>query len=274
MTRSIFSSYEQASTLRRLNPTIKLAVTLTSMLVATLLFDFWTLLLIALTTLALVWWLGRVPLVILLRVQIPFLVLGLGYLWMNALFARGDPDGLRILFAVGPLQVSAEGIDSGLILLARALCFGASSLFFVTTTDPTDLILSLIQQLRLSPRLAYSILAVYRFLPLLESELRQIQAAHHLRGIGEGKGLRVKAEQSYRYTIPLLANAVRRANRVAIAMESRAFSGTRQRSYYRQLHIGPVDWVALLCALAALAVILFLSWQLGWLRFWRGNLEI
>lgn len=274
MTHSLLSHYEQTSVLHRLNPTVKLAISLATMLVATILFDLRTLLVIAALMAAVVWQLGRVPLLRLARALLPFFVLGLGYLWMNALFARDRPGGLDILLEIGPLQVSAQGIETGLILMARALCFGASSLFVVATIDPMDFALSLVHQLRLSPRLAYTVLAVYRFLPLLEGELRQIRAAHRLRGVGEGKGLRARVEQVYRYTIPLLAGAIRRADRVAVAMEARAFGDARCRTYYRQLTLGPVDWVALLIGLAALALILFLSYRWGWLQLWRGDLTV
>jgi len=272
MIRTLFAHYERNAFLQQRNPTVKLALSLGVMLVATFLFDFWTLMLIGLLALAATWGLGRVPMLALLRGMQPFLLLGLGYLWMNALFPRADGEPVTILFRLGPLHVAAEGVASGLALTARALAFGAGSLFFVTTTAPTDLVLSLIHQMRLSPRLAYGILAAYRFVPLLEAELAQIRAAHRLRGVGEGKGVRGKVQQIYRYTIPLLASAIRKSDRVAVAMESRAFTGERGRSYYRVLRIDRSDWLLVAGACLTLGTLLLTSWQFGLLRFWRGDL--
>src|SRR5690606_6849020 len=144
MIRSLFSYYVQPAFLQRRNPTVKLALSLTFMGVATCLFDFWTLSLITLVALTTTGALGRVPLAALLRGMLPFLLLGMGYLWMNALFPRSS-ETMHRLFCLGSLCVAAEGVQTGLALTARALCFGASSLFFVTTTSPTDFILSLIQ---------------------------------------------------------------------------------------------------------------------------------
>jgi energy-coupling factor transport system permease protein len=269
MRRTIFACYEQSSLLHRLNPTVKLALVFLFMIVATLLFDFWTLILIFLTVLLITWQLGRIPLPVLLRGLLPFLVLGLGYVWMNGLFPRTEGS---TLFQWGAFRVVAEGVVTGVVLTVRALCFGICSLFFISTTDPTAFIISLSRQLGLSPRLAYGTLAAYRFLPLLEAELAQIRAAHRLRGVGEGEGVRGKLSQLYRYTLPLLASAIRRAGRVATAMESRAFTGNRTRTYYREVRVSWLDWVFVAGALMLLGLILTLSWSLGWLHLWHGEL--
>lgn len=272
MVTTLFSYYEQDAFLQRRNPAIKLAISLGLMFVATALFDAWTLALITLIVVIATWRLGQVPLSALLRGMLPFLLLGLGYLWMNVLFPRAGDAPVTVLWRLGPLRVVAEGIETGITLTARALCFGASSLFFVTTTAPADFILSLIHQFRLNPRVAYGILAAYRFLPLLDTELTQIRAAHRLRGVGEGQGVRGKVQQIHRYTIPLLASAIRKADRVSLAMESRGFGGTRPRSYYRVLRTDGSDWLLALAAILALTVILWTSWQLGLIRTWHGGL--
>ena len=272
MHRNVFAFYEKETLLHQFNPTLKLAVVFVFMIMATLLFDVWTLTQMFLWIFVVIWQLGRVPLLPLLRGHLPFLVLGLGYLWMNALFPRAGTEAVTVLFRVGPFRVVEEGVYIGLILTVRALCFGACSLFFIVSTDPTQFIISLIQQLGLSPRFAYGTLAAYRFVPLLEVELAQIRAAHRLRGVGEGEGLRGKAIQLYRYTLPLLASAIRKAGRVAVAMESRAFTGGRERTYYRQSRFHWIDGLFAAGAIISLSLILALSWSLGWLRFWQGSL--
>lgn len=269
---TLFSAHEQTSWLQQRNPALKLALSIGCMLVAMFLFNIATLLLISLTTLAATWSLGKVPPHALLRGLLPFFILGLGYLWMNALFPRTNGEASELLFHLGPIRIVAAGVATGLALTARALCFGACSLFFVTTTTPTDFARSLIHQLKLSPRLAYSILAAYRLLPLLESELTQIRAAHRLRGLGEGKGIRGKLAQFHRYTIPLLASTIRKADRVAIAMESRAFTGDRTRSYYRVMRLTGADAQLVGGALFALTAILTASHKLGFLTDWQGTL--
>ncbi len=259
MTVNLATYIEQDTLLHRLNPAAKLGVAALYMAAATLIFDPLLLLGLAAAIVSVTWLVGQIPLPVLLRGLLPFFILGLGYLWMNALFPRTSGTEVAVLFHIGPLQVVAEGVEIGLILTARALAFGACSLFFISTTDPTDFILSLIGQLGVNPRLAYGVLAAYRFLPLLESELTQIRAAHQLRGLGTGTGLRGKAMQFYRYTLPLLAHAMRKAGRVANAMESRAFTGARDRTYYRDLALRRADWLFVGAALTLLCLFYLLK---------------
>jgi energy-coupling factor transport system permease protein len=113
------------------------------------------------------------------------------------------------------------------------------SIAFVATTSPTDLVLSLIQNARFPYRLGYGILVAYRFLPMWRTELETIRAAHRIRGVGRRRG------EMRRYAVPLLASAIRKAERVAMAMDSKAFGAARSRTYYRRLRVTAVDWAML-----------------------------
>jgi energy-coupling factor transport system permease protein len=127
-------------------------------------------------------------------------------------------------------------------------------MLFVLTTDPTKFVLALIHQAHVSPRIAYSIFAAYRFVPLLEVEFENIRAAHQMRGGMAGRGV-LHPGQTARYAIPLLATAVRKGERVAMAMESRAFGALRERTYYRMTSLGWADaWFSMI-ALAILAAL-------------------
>jgi energy-coupling factor transport system permease protein len=131
---------------------------------------------------------------------------------------------------------------------------------FVLTTDKVAFILSLIQQCRVSPKLAYGILAGYRFLPLLTNELTTIRSAHLVRGARTKTSRLTRYKQ---YTIPLLASAIRKAERTAVAMESKGFTGERDRTYYRSYHIRWTDWVfgfVMICALG-LCIVFSKSFQ-------------
>ena len=272
MGQIIFSCYERDSVLHRLNPVLKLTIAFVFMLTATFLFDIQTLTVLFLTVFSVTLCVGKIPFTVLCRGLIPFFVLGLGYLWMNAIFPRNEDKLLTVVFELGPIKLIEEGIFTGIAMTIRALCFGACSLLFITTTDPSDFIISLILQARIIPRIAFGTMAAYRFLPLLETELGQIRTAHRLRGLGEGEGLRGKLTQMYRYTIPLLASAIRKAGRVAIAMESRGFVGQRDRTYYRRPQLGGLDWAFGAGALVVLGGILMMSRSLKWMQIWEGGL--
>jgi energy-coupling factor transport system permease protein len=255
----LFSYYLADSFLHRRNPAVKLLCLLLLVLAVTLAFDPWTpaaFLLLALVALRL---LGRVPLRVLAW---PLLALGLlgavGFVGANALFyapaAGGGP--LTVLWHSGPWRVTAEGLRAGVTLALRMLAIVAFSMVLVTTTDPTDLVLSLIQNARFPFRVGYGLLVAYRFLPLWQNELGVIRAAHRIRGVGERLTLAGRWQQLRRYAVPLLASAIRKAERVAIAMESRAFGALPRRTYYRQLRVTPADGALLAGTLLATALIL------------------
>jgi energy-coupling factor transport system permease protein len=115
---------------------------------------------------------------------------------------------------------------------------------------------SLIHQARVSPRIAYSVFAAYRFVPLLEVEFQTIRAAHQMRGGVGGETVIDKVREAFGYAIPLLASAVRRGERVALAMESRGFGALPNRTYFRVTRLGYADLVFGLGCLFAFAVLI------------------
>ncbi|MFW6388077.1 MAG: energy-coupling factor transporter transmembrane component T family protein [bacterium] len=265
---AVFEAYERNSPLSALNPTVKLAVSLGLMLVATAVFDLQSLIGIFALGLLVALLIGRVPIPVILRGLIPFLLFGIGYFWMNAVLPR---DSGTVALEIGPLSVVHEGMWNGLRFAVRALCFGIYSILFVATTDPVSFTRSLHQNLGVPPRFAYSALAAYRYLPALRDELHQIRSAHRLRGLGEGDGLRGKIVQFYRYTIPLLAASLRRAGRVADSMEVRGL-GRESRSIYRRVPVRAIDWWYAAAMFAAVALLLWFGVHAGSIELWGGAL--
>lgn len=168
--------------------------------------------------------------------------------------------------------MSEASLIIGVSLGLRVLCFASYSLLFVTTTDPSRFILSLIQHLRVPYRFGYAMLAVYRFLPMLGYEFLLIRGAQRIRGVPPRRGVRGWVLEAVRYMIPLLATALRRAERVAIAMEARGLGPGLHRTYYRYVPMRAVDVGAAIALIGVNALIMAVSWKLGVLRIWRGQL--
>lgn len=255
--------------LSRINPTARLAANLLALLVCVLVSDAMTPLLLLAAALMTAWWGGALRRHH-LAAAVPFIIFAAGMLWMNAAWARVP--GAVPVARLGPLIFTDGGLALGVALALRVLAVGALSILFTATLDPTDLMLSLVQQCRLSPRIAYSLMAALRFLPILETELRLIRSAHRIRGTGT-EGPLAGPRRWYRYAMPLLAGGIRRAERVALAMEARGFSGNGPRTYYRTIRWQPRDTGFLLATFAVLAAILGISARMGWLRgpaAWAG----
>ena len=261
----LFSYYETDSFLHRRNPSLKLLSLMVLMLAVTMAFDPWTPTVFFVGALAVQCFLGRVPLRSLARPLLFFFALGaLGFVSSNALFYAPPPGGsVAVLWQRGALRVTVEGLRVGVSLTIRMMAIVVFSMIFVTTTDPTDLVLSLIQHARFPFRLGYGILVAYRFLPLWQTELGIIRAAHRIRGVGERTTLRGRWEQLRRYAVPLLASAIRKSERVAIAMDSKAFGALPRRTYYRQVRVTWLDWIMLAGTIFATVAILLVLARAG-----------
>jgi energy-coupling factor transport system permease protein len=156
-----------------------------------------------------------------------------------------------------------EGLRVGVALTIRMMAIVIFSIAFVTTTDPTDFVLSLIQQAHFPFRLGYGILVAYRFLPLWRTELDIIRSAHRIRGAGERTALMGRWEQLRRYAVPLLASAIRKSERVAVAMDSKAFGALPTRTYYRDLEVTWRDWAMLVGTILLTVVVLLVLARAG-----------
>ena len=148
-------------------------------------------------------------------------------------------------------------------MMSRLLAIVSASLLFVLTTDPVQFVIALIHQARLPVRVGYAVFAAYRFMPLVQEELDTIRAAHQVRGATSGRGVLARLRQMLGYAIPLLAISVRRAERVALAMDSRGFGARSDRTYYRTTALTRSDLAFAIGATAALAAIVAIPHALG-----------
>ena len=150
---------------------------------------------------------------------------------MIAAFGKGD----HTVWKWAWFHITEESLRNGLTISFRMLGFVTFGLLFTSTTDLTAFMMSLIHQCRMSPKWAYGMLAGFRFIPLFQSELKQMKAAHKIRGYKQKQ-----LESLYTLCTPLFTQGVRKSERLAIAMEARGFTGTRERTYY---HVISTSWI-------------------------------
>jgi energy-coupling factor transport system permease protein len=260
----MFTYLASASPLHRLNPSAKLLGLAVIAAGATLAFDPFVpaALLVGLWLTTFV--VGRTPFSRMLRWSLPILVVPLPLALFTALYADlsrfASPS---ILWSWGPWRLSSEGILIGLGLGLRVSCFMGTSLLFISTTDPTDFAISLIQNLKVPYRFGYGVLISYRFLPLLRTELETIRLAHKVRGIGRTGGIVGRWREVRRMALPLLASAIRHSERTALAMDAKAFGAGETRTYFRQMKIRPGDGVFVAAAALFTALVFVIAIRLG-----------
>ena len=238
---------ETAGLVARVNPSVKLFLHLICMFFLIFAGSWQTTLYLMLIPMAVILLVERISVKTFLLGTWPFVFSFLATTWMFAAYGKG----VTVWWEWGWIRITAEGLDTGLMIGLRMMGFVAYGFLFAATTDITHLMLSLMQQCKVPPKIGYAMLAGFRFLPMFKEEYEQIKAAHRVRGVGRLPGVRGKVQALLRYTIPLLAQGIRKAERVAVALEARGFDGSADRTYYRVMTIGRADaaYLALLLAL-------------------------
>ena len=204
---------------------------------------------------------GRLLALLLLGLPAGMLLIGVGFsLWVDAGLVAGSAP---------VLQIGDWTLYSGALLIgfATALRLGsivALALVGGLTTSGPDLVRASVQQLRVPYRIGYTALAAFRFVPRFGHELSVIRAAHRVRGYHGGRGPFARIARGWGYIVPLLAGAIRHAERVALAMDSRAFGAHSTRTERHHVPFRTRDTVFTVATLLASAAIFVVSfpWQL------------
>lgn len=201
-----------------------------------------------------------IRLVALLRRTWPILLGAVSVALANALY--GDHGG-RDVIDVGPLELTTGDIASGATLGLRLIAIALPGVLAFATTDPTDLADALVQQLRLPARFAVGALAALRLVPLLGQDWTAIRRARRARGIAAGSNPARAIVIFSGQVFILLVAAIRRASRLATAMDARAFGATDQPTAARELPMLARDWSFLFLAVALTAAATTVSVALG-----------
>ena len=177
---------------------------------------------------------------------------GLALLTLLVHPSRSDP-AAATLATLGPFRITVAAASAALALALRLALIAVASLLVFGPSDPTTFADSLVQQWHVPDRFAYGTLAALRIAPYLAADWSSTRAVRRLRGI-EARGPVASARVVASRLLALLVSAVRRGERMALAMDARGFDAGRQRTHYRPIRLGVRD-VAILVAGLAVAVL-------------------
>ena len=194
---------------------------------------------------------SKVPVKYILRGLKAIAVILLFSVMINMLFIPGKP---VIQFWI--ISISAEGIRTTIYLGSRLimLVLGTSLLTFTTTpnelTDGLDKSLGFLNKIGVPVHeIAMMMSIALRFIPILTEELEKIMKAQTARGIDFES---------------LFVAAIRRANDLAMAMESRCYHGGVGRTKLKPLKYEKRDKMAYIFLFVFLAVMIYLSFFSPW----------
>jgi energy-coupling factor transport system permease protein len=166
--------------------------------------------------------------------------------------ANGDRS-LAALVEAGPVRVTWPAVSGGLAVGLRVLVIALATLLVFGPSDPTRTADSLVQQWHVPDRFAYGTLAALRVAPFMASDWTVIGAARRLRGI-QPRGPLGRIRESGGRLVVMLVAAIRRAERLALAMDARGFDCGLRRSHFRPVRTTWRDRLTVAVALAVAAV--------------------
>ncbi len=179
------------------------------------------------------------------RALAPLWLAALGIAVFNTLFAGANQDpGLAEVARIGPFRVVGPAVAAGIGLGLRVLAIAAVGVVFGLSTDPTALVDALVAQGRVPERFAYGALAAYQAIPRFSDDLVALRQVRRIRGL--------RAGWHPRLLVGLLVLAIRHGDRLALAMDARAF-GSGRRSRYREVRWRWPDLMVGLGGIIALA---------------------
>jgi energy-coupling factor transport system permease protein len=270
--RARFDPYADAVTaapmrfLYRLNPLAKLLAPVPAMILLVFVRDALTPLAFLLLSYAVllvgVSFTRRLGLILFIALPVAAAAIGFGFaLWTDP--TRVDQS--VVVWQLGSWTLYRGALEVGFATGLRIAAIVALALIAGLSTTGPDLVRSTVQQLRVPYRIGYTALAAFRFVPRFGHELDVIRQAHRVRGAHGGRGPFAAIARWSGYIVPLLAGAIRHAERVALAMDARAFGAHPDRT---ERHIVPFrarDVVFIVLFLAASAAILwtFFPWGLA-----------
>jgi energy-coupling factor transport system permease protein len=176
------------------------------------------------------------------------------------------PAGREILFQVGPIAATAEGLGFALETLARIGAISGAITLFYLTTPASELVLDL-ERRGVSPRIAFVTLASVQTVPALVERASTITAAQRARGLDTEGSIWRRLRGVLPLAGPVLLGSITEVEERTMAFEARGFT----RPGRRTLLWWPSDsgrqrlarWLLVL-AVPLLVVMRAVGW-LGWL---------
>ncbi|MDD6483450.1 MAG: energy-coupling factor transporter transmembrane component T, partial [Clostridiales bacterium] len=207
--------------------------------------------------------LSRLPFRSVMKGIKPVLFLAVFTVLANAFFADGS-----VIFHIGGVKITYEGLFLGLMYAARLIILVAGASILTLTTAPmslTDGIERLMSPLKIfhvpTGDIAMMMTIAIRFIPTIGEEAARIRDAQLSRGANlGGRGPLKRARAMLPILIPLFVGAFRRSEELSVAMDARCY-GAVKRTRLNPQNITALDIKALGVFLIIIAAMLF--WEVG-----------
>ncbi|KUO51251.1 MAG: hypothetical protein APF76_17365 [Desulfitibacter sp. BRH_c19] len=157
------------------------------------------------------------------------------------------------------LPVTMEGIYFGISIGLRMMIILLSFIIFLSTTQTRDMMMVLVEKLKVPYDYAFMFVTSLRFIPTFMSEVKAIQEAQKARGYRlEGANPLKKIKAYVPIALPLVLISLAKGERLALAMETRAYGSGVPRTYLKEWKIEIKDIAAMVLMLSILVLAVYM----------------
>ena len=159
-----------------------------------------------------------------------------------------------VLFDWWIFTVTTGGIKRAFLMVVRIMLLICGTLLLTYTTSPIaltdglEMLLNPLKKIKVPVHeMSMMMSMALRFIPTLIEETDKIMSAQKARGADFSTGkLTERAKALLPLLVPLFVSSFRRADELAVAMESRCYHGGEGRTRMKTLRLARRDWLAFL----------------------------
>ncbi len=206
-----------------------------------------------------------------------FMILMQGFWGADLVRARLAREALTPIFTfpaawplIGSGMMTWEGVLYALNVVCKTLTMILVLPLGLFTTDVNAMVIGMVKA-RVPYKIAFIFSCALRFFPLLFEEVQTIIEAQRLRGLafetmGTLKRLRVYAK----IAVPLILGALVKSQMLDIVLQSKAFTGSPERTYLHETRLGTADYVVIAgsALFVIVAAIAYVGWGIGRFGKW------
>lgn len=250
------------SLLHKMDPRIKIALTLIFIFLIFFCKNFWALGLMA-GFLFIGMLISGVPMKMLIKSLRAILIIICITAVLNLFYIT---DG-NLLFPGTFIKITDKGLYTAIFMTVRIACLiiGSSLMTFTTTptmlTDAIERLLSPLKIFKIQVHtLAMMMTLALRFIPTLIEEIDKIMNAQKARGADlESGNLIDRAKALVPILVPLFVSSFRRAYELAFAMECRCYTGGNNRTRMKQMKVSYLDLVFVIFMVCIISGVILLN---------------
>jgi len=241
---------EGDSFLHKMDARMKISLTLLYIILLFVVSSFWAYIMFTVFTLSLIVMSG-LPSRYILKGLKPMLYILVFTALLNLFMTPGE----TVLWTLPYLNwsITREGLSTAGLMLLRLVYLVVATSILTLTTSPlmlTDGIEKLLKPLEVikvpAHEIAMMMTIAIRFIPTLSEETEKIMKAQMARGADfESGNILRRAKAMIPLLVPLFVSAFRRADDLAVAMDSRCYHGGKKRTRMKQMKITARDMIAL-----------------------------